>query len=224
MLKLEKMRTLELLLSIIKSFYVCIKVMDFKDAITLPLLIKYNTKCIGLRKGCIKFKCPISFGLLSIAMSDGTIVERSNQRSILRFGPNGVLILSGKMCCSGYTVINCDGCIICNGAFSSNSGLKISCAKEIILMEDIKCGWNNLIIDSDGHSITQNGNIINYPQKVQINSHVWIGANVSILKGVTVPANSVVAMGTILVNKNLKESNIIIADNKVVKHNIIWKN
>lgn len=42
----------EKLLSIPKSFYVCLKLLGIKKALSLPILVHYNTKIIDL-KGCV---------------------------------------------------------------------------------------------------------------------------------------------------------------------------
>lgn len=67
------------------------------------------------------------------------------------------------------------------------------------------------------------GNRINISKDITIGEHVWIGANVSILKGCKIPNNSVIGTGAIVTKKFEKEG-ICIAGNpaKVVKEEINW--
>lgn len=84
---------------------------------------------------------------------------------------------------------------------------------------------NITIRTGDSHSIIQKeiGKRINPSADVKISDHVWIGNGATILKGVCIEANSVIATRAV-VTKSPKESNCILAGNpaKIVKFNIDW--
>jgi|AntRauTorckE5430_2_1112549.scaffolds.fasta_scaffold14585_2 acetyltransferase-like isoleucine patch superfamily enzyme len=82
---------------------------------------------------------------------------------------------------------------------------------------DIRTGDSHSIIDS----LTKKR--INYAQNINIGNHVWIASHVSILKGVHIGDNSVVATRA-LVTKSFKENNILIGGvpAKKIKENIEW--
>jgi galactoside O-acetyltransferase len=95
-----------------------------------------------------------------------------------------------------------------------NNNLKIICDKSTIEVGDnTLIGYNVNIIDSDFHHL--------HPQKrtstdyafapVKIGNNVFIGANVTILKGVSIGENTVVASGAI-VTKSF-DKNLIIGGN-----------
>jgi acetyltransferase-like isoleucine patch superfamily enzyme len=77
----------------------------------------------------------------------------------------------------------------------------------------------------DSHSIidTVSGKRINYAQSVIIGNHVWIGSQVSILKGSQIADNSVVATRSVI-NKPFSQKGAILAGipGREVKNNIIW--
>jgi len=77
----------------------------------------------------------------------------------------------------------------------------------------------------DSHSIIslENNKRINYAQDVIIGNHVWIAAHCTLLKGVTIPDNTIVATGSI-VNKPFQESGVIIAGNpaQIVTEKVTW--
>lgn len=95
----------------------------------------------------------------------------------------------------------------------------------------IKIGKMNMISDnveiwaSDTHSIidTTSGNRINYDKPIVIEDHVWIGSGVKILKGTRIEKESIVGMGSIVVNNVPKNSISIGIPNKTIKDNISWK-
>lgn len=85
-------------------------------------------------------------------------------------------------------------------------------------------GSNILLRTSDGHSIIDaQKNIINYGQDINIGSHCWLAANVTVLKGVNIIDNCVIGTGS-LVTKDCSVSNAIYAGvpAKLVKHGITW--
>ena len=111
------------------------------------------------------------------------------------------------------------------------NNLKITAESTIAATNKIHIGancllsWNILIMDTDWHSVLdQNENIINPALPVQIDDHVWIGCEVTILKGVSIASGCIVAAGTI-VSKSVADPNCIIGKNpnKILKRNIQWR-
>lgn len=75
------------------------------------------------------------------------------------------------------------------------SGTAIACAGKVVLGEQVRCSPNTWIIDTDGHwDDPRTG--LNMP--IVIESGVWLGANVSVLKGVTIGPRTLVAAGSIV--------------------------
>jgi acetyltransferase-like isoleucine patch superfamily enzyme len=98
-------------------------------------------------------------------------------------------------------------------------GTKISIGENCLLSSDIH------FRTGDSHSIIDlNGNRINPSQGILIGNHVWIGAKVTCLKGVTVPDNCVVGYGSLLTKKYLIMNSIIAGvPAKLIRENINWK-
>ena len=80
-------------------------------------------------------------------------------------------------------------------------------------------------MDTDFHKIKdKNEQAINNPQPITFGDHVWIGCRCTILKGVSIASNNVIAAGTILRTAFDEENSIIGGNpNKVVKSNIAWE-
>ena len=69
-------------------------------------------------------------------------------------------------------------------------------------------------MDGDGHYIVdrRTGEKLNHPKEITIGSHVWLASDATILKGVTVTDDCVVACNS-LVTKSLTESHAIYGGN-----------
>jgi Hexapeptide repeat of succinyl-transferase len=99
------------------------------------------------------------------------------------------------------------------------SGTTLGAFEKIEIGDNVICGGNTLITDSDWHGI--------YPEKrdtshaasgkVVIHKNVWLGVNAVILKGVTIGENSVIAANSV-VTKDIP-ANVIAGGNpcKVIK-------
>lgn len=91
---------------------------------------------------------------------------------------------------------------------------------------DCLFAYNIDIRTGDSHSIldTRINERINYARDVFIGDHVWIAAHCSILKGVRLGRNSVVATRSV-VTKAFDKEGIIVGGNpaRVLKENITWQ-
>jgi len=215
------MNVFKKMFSICRSFFLNLKLFGFKTALKLPLLIKYNTKVIGLSRGCIELSGTIKRGMISIGMTRGTLLGEAASPCVLKFEKNGHWKVSNYAWLSGYCVINVDGVLETNG-FSANSGFKLSCADSIYIGNDVLVGWDVLIIDSDGHRILHNEVVSNNNKPVLIEDHVWLCAKSTIMKGAKISKGSVVGLGSIT-TRQFSTNNLLICDNTVKKENISWE-
>lgn len=94
------------------------------------------------------------------------------------------------------------------------SGASIWCFKQIDIDNNVRIGANTLITDGDAHLDDPRAGA---PTPVHICENVWLGMNVTVLKGVTIGRNSIVGAGSV-VTKDIPE-NVVAAGNpcKVIK-------
>src|SRR5665647_1186465 len=92
-----------------------------------------------------------------------------------------------------------DGATIAIGANCGFSGTVIGCATKIVLGDNVRCGANTLITDTDWHTDDPR---TGPDAPVTIEKGVWLGVNVTVLKGVTIGENTLVAAGSV-VSKSL---------------------
>lgn len=79
-------------------------------------------------------------------------------------------------------------------------------------------------MDTDFHDLKEKQNpsiIINPNHEISIGNHVWIGYRTTVLKGASIPNNSVVAACSV-VTKELSSESCVYVGNKCVKDNIMW--
>jgi acetyltransferase-like isoleucine patch superfamily enzyme len=95
------------------------------------------------------------------------------------------------------------------------SGTVIGCFIEIVIGDNVKCGANTLITDSDWHpEDSRSGK----DKPIYIEDNVWVGSNVIVLKGVRIGKNSLIGAGSVVV-KDIP-ANVVAAGNpcKVIKN------
>ena len=87
------------------------------------------------------------------------------------------------------------------GEGSGFSGTAISAAQCVRLGKRVMCGANVAIMDTDWHSLDakqRHDDTAGPSAPVLIEDDVWLGMNVTVLKGVTIGARTVVAAGSVV--------------------------
>lgn len=151
----------------------------------------------------IKVKCPASIkGRVKLkAYSDG-MIKIAEQAEIQ---PNSFLsATNGEILIGKHVYINRNASIVAH--------------KHIEIGEYATIGQNVVIVDHD-HDVKNQGKFVT--SDIIIGSHVWIGANVVILKGVKIGDSAVIAAGAV-VTKNVPNGSLFIskADTVIKKINV----
>ncbi len=122
--------------------------------------------------------------------------------------------------CGCHIAVNDDAKLSLKTGFINN-GCNLVCVDSISIGNQTKISTGVTIRDSDAHLIIHKGYIQKSP--ILIGDHVWIGLNTTILKGVCIGDNSVVAAMS-LVNKNVQSSSLYGGvPAKMIRDNIIWE-
>ena len=75
------------------------------------------------------------------------------------------------------------------------SGTRIRCGTSITLGDNVRCGANTYIADTDAHS---NDYRASNDRPVVIDNNVWLGLNVVVLKGVHIGENSLIGANSVV--------------------------
>ncbi len=143
-----------------------------------------------------------------IIISD-TIKQITNLKIQSIRGGNIDIFIDENFGCGGVDIKMNDGC------------------EKLFIGQDCLFSWGIKIRTSDGHAIIDldSNKAVNLPSNVFISSHVWVGEDVKILKGVYIPVNCVIGGFSVVTRKfSEKDTNSVIAGfpAQVVKRGVNW--
>lgn len=219
-------RKLETILSIPKSFWVSFHFFSLKDALKLPILVRYNclikhlSGTVKVLSGGVK-PSMVHFGFNNIG-----IFDKKYERSILDI--QGTLELMGKVDFGhGSRLVVCkDGVLTIGKGFVNTAKGAIVCSKRISIGQNMLMSWDTLIMDTDWHSLqdTQSGYVYPCSEDIVIGDKVWLGMRSVVLKGVSISNGCVVASNAVCNNRYVEENCLLAGvPAKVKKHNITKK-
>ena len=211
-----------LYLGIIKTLFVNFKCCHFRDAIKIPILVSRNTSVIYCKSNCFEFVMGCRLGVVTIGFN------RQNNK-----GLHSSLRIKGKVIVRGNKVHSFGaGCSIDVGEKAVlDIGDHFICTGDsyITVRKSIKIGDNNLwsfnevIMDTDYHYIyDRNGVQTNISRPVYFGNNIWLACNCIILKGASIPSNTVVAAGSMISKVISEENTVISSQGKILKQDILW--
>ena len=187
-------------INIIKTIYINFKVLGIKQGLKFPIIIFGKTDLNGFGKGSIIFNT-ISFGILRIGGGGGFYGRVPFNCTI--FHNFGKIIIHGRVNILNGAIINIseNGCLEIGKRVSIGSNIRLKCTQKITIDESVMISWDCQIFDTDFHYIISNNEIARNNKSIYIGKNTWIGSRVTILKGVVIPQNTIVAACS-LVNKS----------------------
>lgn len=211
---------MRVLLGLPKTIYVNFKYFKFNDAIKFPILLS-NKVYLKELKGKIVINSDIKFGMIKIGITNHMFTAINENCMISN---SGTIFFYGKATLGNGAKIRNWGNLEFGDGFSSSGNLIIDCKDNVKFGENVLFGWNCCIMDTDNHNIFDiNKEKLNSIKPINIGDRVWIGANSSILKGVTILNDTVIASHSVI-TKSILESNCVIGGlpNTVLRKNITW--
>jgi acetyltransferase-like isoleucine patch superfamily enzyme len=123
---------------------------------------------------------------------------------------------------SGARIYINENSILKLGSGYINNNLNLSCFEKIEIGENVAISENVCIRDSDNHKMLSKKDHSN-TIPIKIGNHVWIGMNVTILKGVTVGDGAIIAAGSV-VNKDIPAKCLAGgAPAQIIKDDVEWE-
>ena len=220
-------RLTRLTFSLPKTIYFNFYLFPFKVALKLPVLVEHRTKFYELHRNTVLLNGNIKFAMIKIGWGEGSIGNECNRNNYWTVKKNCRIIFNGTAHFAKGVSLRADngGEISFGNKFVANQNFFCASNTSISFGDNTVLGWNIHIRDGDGHNIyDQNHSVINNNKPISIGNQVWLASYVSILKGVKIQDDSIVAFGSI-VTKSFHEKNIIIGGIPacIVKKNINWE-
>jgi acetyltransferase-like isoleucine patch superfamily enzyme len=170
------------------------------------IIIKSGTRIRGIQIGC---NCEF-YGATKFKKANFAKIIIGNKNNFRSFSTSNLIGINRPCIISALE----KNALITIGNNNGFSGTVIGCFKEINIGNNVKCGANTLITDSDWHLEDSRSGL---PSTINIEDNVWLGVNVTVLKGVTIGENTIIGAGSVVV-KNIPP-NCVAAGNpcKVIK-------
>lgn len=142
--------------------------------------------------------------------------------AVLKLGKNAEINVENSFDIhSSAHIILMDNAKLNLGSGYISRNCKIRCFQEISIGNNCAISENFNIWDSDAHRFEGKENHMTKP--VKIGNHVWIGTNVTVLKGTKIGDGCVVAAGSVVSGTFPEKSLIGGVPAKIIRENISWK-
>ncbi len=180
---------LGILVNLPKTIFFNFHYLKFNEAVKLPIIFLSSVKLVGL-KGQIKFSCKVKPGIVRIGGGKNPLYLQQNYRCVwANYG--GVVTFSDKVSISKGVAMEIGsrahlslGHNVYFGALS-----RISCYKEILIDENSRFTWENIVCDTDFHPTINvlTGERSEMCKTVRIGKNNWMGIRCFVMKGTETP-------------------------------------
>lgn len=185
-----------------KTLWVNFKVLGFRDAIKLPIILYGRVEIRGVKRGSIVFD-KASKATLRIG-GGGGFYGRIPRHTTL-YQNMGRHIVHGRCNILNGGIINIteQGTLETGKRVSIGANVRIKCTDRISIGDSCMVSWDVQIFDTDFHYvISDRKSIARNNKPVIIGDAVWVGSRVTILKGTKLPDGTIVSSNS-LVNKDI---------------------
>lgn len=140
--------------------------------------------------------------------------------SEFKLGSNSKIVINGSFSIyTGCHVSVSQEATLTLGQGYINNNVTIDCFDSITIGNDVVISKGVTIRDSDNHSINNSGPV---SSPIVIEDKVWIGLNVTILKGVRIGSGAIVAAGAVVTKDVASNSLVGGVPAKVIKNKVSW--
>jgi acetyltransferase-like isoleucine patch superfamily enzyme len=204
-----------------KSIYVNFRLLPFKQAIKMPIIVSRKTTLSSL-SGSVSLD-KLKTGSIRIGFGNVELIDYQYQRTVLH--------ISGHIHFDGKCKIGLGSRIMVHGYLKIGEGFLLSgngtiiCTQEIEIGSNTSFAWESLLMDTDEHPIyDKEKNIINPDKAIFVGNDVWIAARSMLLKGSYIPNGCIVGANS-LITKKFTTQKAIIAGNpeKIIKEDVTWR-
>ena len=206
-----------------KTLWFNLHYFPLKVALHLPVMV-YKRTIVSVAKGSIVLDASVKTGMVLLGVSGLGLQDAYYSRTIWNVA--GRVVIKGKASIGRGTkiLVAKNGTLTLGNNFRITGRTELICREGITFGEDCLLSWDILMMDTDYHYvIPQNGERRPNQQSITVGNHVWIGCRNTILKGVKIADNTIVAANSTL-TKSIAESHCVVAGKgEVVKRGVDWE-
>ena len=172
-----------------------LRYLPLKQAIKIPIYI-YNPIYIS-NSGSIKIEGPIERGMIHLGKYSCPMYNRG-----IKWENKGRIIFKGS-CNIGnesYISVGKNGILIIGNDVVNTGKLKIICAKNIIIDEHNRIGWETLIMDTSFHPLfdIEKKTFLPAVRSVYIGKNNWLGMQCVVMPGTNTPKHCIFGLRSII--------------------------
>jgi acetyltransferase-like isoleucine patch superfamily enzyme len=104
-----------------------------------------------------------------------------------------------------------------------SSRTRIVCREQITIGRDTGIAWGCLLMDTDHHALVVDGRPRPINAPITVGERVWVGAEVKILKGVTIGDGAVIAAGSVVVSDVPAHALVGGVPARLIRENVEWQ-
>ena len=209
-----------------KTIYFNFHYFSFKMALSIPVFIFCRSELYKL-SGHIIINAPIETGMVKIGSRSLGTQDVVRSRTI--WDVSGVLVINGKVDIGrgSKICIGEDATLTLGDSFVITGDSAIICQHEITFGNHCLLSWDILLMDTDFHHVLNtSGQTTNPPRPIIIGNHVWICARNTILKGVKIADDNIIAANS-TITQSVLDTNCVISGHAnsivIIKRNINWE-
>jgi acetyltransferase-like isoleucine patch superfamily enzyme len=217
-------RAFVVLIGLPKTVIFNLRCLPLRQALHLPVLVSHRVALFDLR-GSVTIEGRVRTGMVLLGFGEVGAFDFKRERSVWQVA--GTVVFQGPARLgNGFKLSVAD-----TGAVDFGPDFVLSAESQLVSRESITFGrgclisWDVLVLDTDFHPLVTDGSEPAAPQApIVFGDRVWVGARSSILKGVSLADDTVVAAGSV-VARSEPQSNVILGGNpaKVIREGVSWR-
>jgi acetyltransferase-like isoleucine patch superfamily enzyme len=213
-------RILLVMLGLPKTVYFNLRCLPLRQAIRLPILVSHNVALFDLG-GTVTLTGPIRPGMILLGFGAVGAFDYRRSRSVWQNG--GEVVFEGPARLGHGFKLSSAGVVTFGPEFVLSAESQIVCRESVSFGRGCLVSWDVLIIDTDFHPLVVDGERTVPNAPIVLGDHAWVGARSSILKGVQLGDDVIVASGAVVTRSQL-ESNVILGGNpaQVIRDDAHW--
>jgi hypothetical protein len=205
-------RSFLVLRGIPKTIYFNFRVLPFRQALRLPLLVSPKVALYDLR-GRVKLPDPVRPAMILVGFGELGAFDYRRSRAVWEVA--GEVVFGGPVRLgNGFKLsVAKSGTVTFGEDFVGLNEAQAICVRSITFGRGVGIGWNTLITDTDFHVMLPiEGEPGPTDAPIEIGDGSWVGARSTIMKGVRLPDDTIVAAGSV-VARSVDEPNTVIGGN-----------